>query len=100
MATAVATTINYSIPGEDIGLPGTGSAFLTKKDPVPITVNDARGRESSFSLDRHGFEFHAHTCSEKEFPDDKEHIKATHYPEIVALLKEKSVSSLEGHHSS
>lgn len=89
MATAVATTINYSFPNAPIGVPGTASAFLTPRDTVPVTVNDARGRESSFSLDRHGFEFHGHTASEKEFPDDKERIKASYYPEIIALMKEK-----------
>lgn len=92
MATAVATTIPYIFPSSDIGYPGTGSAFLAERDHVPTTVNDARGRESSFSLDRQGFEFHGHTASEKEFPDDKERIKASYYPEIVSLIKEKYVS--------
>ena len=91
MATAVATTINYSFPDEPIGIPGTASAFLIEKDKVPVTVNDARGRESSFSLNRNGFEFHTHTATEKEFPDDKERIEASYYPEIVALMKEKYV---------
>ena len=56
-------------------------------EPHDVTVHDARGRESDFSLDTSGFQFVKYPSAEKEF-DDEERIKAVYYPEVEALLKE------------
>ncbi len=54
---------------------------------VPVTVNDVTGRESQYTLDGNGFQFHRHTAAEKEFLDDAQ-IKAGYYRETEQLLKD------------
>nr|VWO99179.1 N/A [Ganoderma boninense] len=56
-------------------------------DPRDVTVHDARGRESEFSLDTNGFQFVNYPSVEKEFDDD-ERIKEVYYPEVEKLLKD------------
>ena len=88
--TAVHTSFNYSIPGQQFGYVGTASVYQQERDVVPVTVSDARNKEDSFSLDREGFEFHTFPKT-SDFPDDREQFKATHYPEVIDFLKTKSV---------
>jgi hypothetical protein len=88
MAAAVETSLNYSFPGGDYGTPGTAGVYLKKRDQVPVIVNDARGNESSFSLDQNGFEFHTFQAG-IDFPENKDEFKATVYPGVISFMKEK-----------
>ncbi|EXJ82948.1 hypothetical protein A1O3_06765 [Capronia epimyces CBS 606.96] len=56
---------------------------------VDVQVNDIRGRESEFSLDKDAFQAIQGVPSEEtEFVDD-EHIKKVYYPEVEKLLLDK-----------
>ena len=67
---------------------GTAHSYLQANDKVDVVISDVRGRESDFSLDQHGFEFHKHKSSERDFIGDKS-IKQVLYNETVDLLKDK-----------
>ncbi|PNS15320.1 hypothetical protein CAC42_5491 [Sphaceloma murrayae] len=56
----------------------------------PVTVQDARGHEPSFSTDTHGFSFHTvpEPSRETSFTDDAS-IEHNYYPEVSALLTQK-----------
>jgi hypothetical protein len=55
---------------------------------VEVEVNDIRGREQDFSLDKDAFQvFQGVPSEEKDFTDD-EHIKQVYYPEVEKLLLE------------
>ncbi|KAH9889985.1 hypothetical protein C8Q73DRAFT_652891 [Cubamyces lactineus] len=58
-------------------------------DPRPVVVHDARGRESEFTLDVHGFQFARHVSAEKEFVDE-ERIRTVYYKEVEELLKRET----------
>ena len=55
-------------------------------EPHSVTINDARGREEEFSLDKSGFQFVHWPSVEKEFDDDAR-IQAQYYPEVEEILK-------------
>lgn len=66
-------------------IPSRGTyRFEFKGQNVPI--QNARGYENSFVLDRNGFQFVDHVCKEKEFVND-EKIKAEYHPEIEDMLQ-------------
>jgi hypothetical protein len=53
---------------------------------VDVTMNDIRGREQEFYLDKDAFQvIQGVPSEEKEFNDD-EHVKKTYYPEVEKLL--------------
>jgi hypothetical protein len=55
-------------------------------DPHNITVNDFRGQESRFTLDKNAFQgLQGIQSQEKDFTDD-EHIKSVYYPEVEKLI--------------
>jgi hypothetical protein len=56
-------------------------------DPRQVTIEDARGRESAFSLDRNGFALVKAPTQVHDFynPDD---IKSVYYPEVERLLRD------------
>lgn len=58
-------------------------------EPHPVTIHDARGRESSFTLDNDAFAIvqDLPPSAEKAFLDD-ESIKRNYYPELESLLLE------------
>lgn len=58
-------------------------------EPSPTQINDARGRESSFTLDHDAFKIlqGVPPSAETDFVDD-ESIKANYYPEVERLLLE------------
>ncbi|KAF2848300.1 hypothetical protein T440DRAFT_537041 [Plenodomus tracheiphilus IPT5] len=58
----------------------------------PVTVQDIRGREKDFTLDKNGFEIYRHTAQEKDFIDE-EQIKSVYYAETEQLLKEATGAS-------
>src|SRR5271156_3083288 len=49
-------------------------------------INDIRGHESEFTLDKNGFQVVKSTTAEKDFTDD-EKIKKEYYKEVEDLLK-------------
>jgi len=57
-------------------------------DPREVTIEDARGRESEFTLDRNGFQLVRAATAVRDFYDADE-IKRVYYPEVERLLKDK-----------
>jgi hypothetical protein len=57
-------------------------------DPHDVTISDARGRESEFTLDRNGFALVKAPTAVADFYDPEE-IKRVYYPEVEQLLKDK-----------
>ena len=57
-------------------------------DPHHVRIEDARGREAEFTLDRNGFALVNAPSQVHDFYDADE-IKAVYYPEIDRLLREK-----------
>ncbi len=57
-------------------------------DPHEVTIEDARGRESEFTLDRNGFALVKAPTAVSDFYDP-EQIKRVYYAEVEQLLKDK-----------
>jgi len=57
-------------------------------EPRDVTIEDARGREAEFTLDRNGFALVKAPTAVKDFYD-REEIKRVYYPEVEKLLKDK-----------
>ena len=53
-----------------------------------VTIEDARGREAEFTLDRNGFQLVKAPTAVRDFYDVDE-IKRVYYPEIEQLLKDR-----------
>ena len=87
----VATTLNYNCPETPYDYyPGTAAAYTMPWDSVSATINDARGREDDFGLDKAGFGFvkHGSKCVDGLLASkEKEWVEAEYYPEIAELLK-------------
>lgn len=92
----VPTQLNYyKDPGDGsepapsiIGKPET---YERPFEPLDVVVQDIRGREDQFSLDKNGFQIFRHESQEKVFTDD-DHIKSVYYPETEQLLKDAYVT--------
>jgi len=57
-------------------------------DPHEIRIEDGRGREQEFTLDRNGFALVKAPSQVRDFYADEE-IKRTYYPEVEQLLRDK-----------
>ena len=57
-------------------------------DPREVTIEDARGRESEFTLDRNGFALVKAPTAVRDFYSP-EQVKSVYYPEIERLLRDK-----------
>src|SRR5262252_1447563 len=57
-------------------------------DPRQIRIEDARGREAEFTLDRNGFSLIKAPTAVRNFYDPDE-IKSVYYPEVERLLRDK-----------
>lgn len=57
-------------------------------DPRSIRIDDGRGREQEFTLDRNGFAIVEAPSAVRDFYADDE-VKQTYYPEVERLLREK-----------
>lgn len=55
-------------------------------DPCIVRIQDVRGRENEFSLDRSGFEFLRH-CSVVTDLFDERMVKELYYPEVQQLVR-------------
>ncbi|PLB46423.1 GA4 desaturase family protein [Aspergillus steynii IBT 23096] len=90
LSQAVKTTLNYyptcSVAGRQIVL-GTIGTYRRPMDPRPATIQDVRGRESTFNLDVHGFQFLRHPSPHvSSFTESV--VKKYMYPEAVDILKQ------------
>ena len=69
--------------------PGTPK-WNGEDDMREVTIEDARGREAEFTLDRNGFQLvKAPTAMTHDDFYDPEVIKRVYYPEVEQLLKDK-----------
>ena len=57
------------------------------EDPHMVTIDDARGRELEFTLDRNGFALLKAPTAVRNFYDPEE-IKSVYYPEVERLLRD------------
>jgi len=57
-------------------------------DPRDVTIEDARGREAEFTLDRNGFALVKAPTGVANFYDPEE-IKRVYYPEVERLVRDK-----------
>jgi hypothetical protein len=57
-------------------------------DPRDVPIEDARGRESEFTLDRNGFAFVKAPTAVADFYDPEE-VKRIYYPEVERLLRDR-----------
>ena len=92
----VPTQLNYyKDPGDGsepapsyVGKPET---YERPFEPLDVVVEDIRGREDQFTLDKNGFQIYHHESKEKDFTDDDQ-IKSVYYPETEQLLKDAYVT--------
>jgi hypothetical protein len=88
------TTLYYLERGDEkpayyrIDPPPGAQKWNAKNDPREVTIEDARGRESEFTLDRNGFALVKAPTTVRNFYDPDE-IKRVYYPEVEQLLKDK-----------
>ena len=64
------------------------SRWNGEDDPHDVTIEDARGSEAEFTLDRNGFQLVKAPTAVADFYDPDE-IKRVYYPEVEQLLKDK-----------
>jgi hypothetical protein len=57
-----------------------------------VKVENVRGREKEFTLDKAGFEFHTAPSREKDF-EDEESIRTTYYEDVSETLKKLTGAS-------
>lgn len=90
--TPVTATLNYLRRGTEkptryVDEPPPGvPAWNGIEDPHPIRIEDARGRESHFTLDVNGFQFVRSPSAVSDFYAADE-VKRVYYPEVERLLK-------------
>ncbi|KAK0510643.1 hypothetical protein JMJ35_007075 [Cladonia borealis] len=93
----VPTKLNYyKDPGDGSGpaptYVGKPETYERPFEPLDVVVQDIRGREDQFTLDKNGFQIYRHESKEKDFTDD-EQIKSVYYPETEQLLKDATGAS-------
>ncbi|KAL9086250.1 MAG: hypothetical protein Q9159_004256 [Coniocarpon cinnabarinum] len=93
----VSTTLNYYRDPGDGSSPeptyvGRPETYERPTEPLDVTVNDVRGHEQDYTLDKTGFQFFKHASVEQAFEDD-DHIKCVYYPEVEQLLKDATGAS-------
>lgn len=90
----VNATLHYLVRGAEkpvryVGdVPDGASRYNGIDDPHDVRIEDARGRENEFTLDRNGFQLVRAPTRVADFYSDEE-VKAVYYPEVERLLKEK-----------
>jgi len=88
------STLHYLIRGSEkpaayrIAPPPGVPRWNGTDDPREMTIEDARGREAEFTLDRNGFALVKAPTAVADFYDPEE-IKRVYYPEVEQLLKNK-----------
>lgn len=88
----VETIINYfDLNNERVFYPGTAGYQRRKFDTKPIVINDLRGHEDEFTLDKNGFTMLKGVWSEEDVDDVPEHIKNVVFPETIEAVKKAYV---------
>jgi len=92
----VPTKLNYyKDPGDGSGpapsYVGKPETYERPYESLDVVVEDIRGREDQFTLDKNGFQIYRHESEEKDFTDDDQ-IKSVYYPETEQLLKDAYVT--------
>ncbi|KAK3690984.1 hypothetical protein LTR37_018886 [Vermiconidia calcicola] len=91
---AVETIINYfHMDNDRVFYPGTAGYQRRKFDTKPMMINDLRGREEDFTLDRNGFRVLKGHWSEEDVIDEPEHINNVVFPETIDAVKQASGAS-------
>ncbi|MBV8167215.1 MAG: methyltransferase [Alphaproteobacteria bacterium] len=91
---SVTATLHYLKRGTEkptryVGAPPPGvPQWNGIDDPHPIEIQDARGREAEFSLDRNGFALVRAPSLVRDFYDPAE-VERVYYPEVEQLLRER-----------
>jgi hypothetical protein len=91
---SVTATLHYLLRGAEkpvryVDEPPTGAAgYNGVDDPHEVRIEDARGRESEFTLDRNGFALVRAPTDVQDFYSPEE-VKSVYYPEVERLLKEQ-----------
>ncbi|KAN0103422.1 hypothetical protein V8E51_011735 [Hyaloscypha variabilis] len=76
----------------NIATPNTYGAF---DEAVACIVEDVTGRESQFTLEKHGFEYRKHpTQLRLDDWEDQDKVRAVYYPETVEIIKKATGASL------
>ena len=89
---AVETIINYfHMDNDRVFYPGTAGYQRRKFDTKPMMINDLRGREEDFTLDRNGFRVLKGHWSEEDVIDEPEHINNVVFPETIEAVKQAYV---------
>ena len=89
---AVETPINYfHLDNERVFYPGTAGYQRRKFDTKPMVINDLRGHEDDFTLEKNGFTVMKANWSEVDIKDEPEHIKNVVFPEVIDRVKKEYV---------
>ncbi|KAI0311577.1 hypothetical protein OF83DRAFT_1177433 [Amylostereum chailletii] len=95
----VAATINYFVPPKDGSKPITtvdrdSNKFSANWETRPhaVSIEDVRGKEDEYTLDRVGFQFFKHPASHTAFKNDKD-IEKEYYPESIDFIKQVTGAS-------
>jgi hypothetical protein len=97
----VTASINYYIPPDN----GVRAYLNVNSDPISgerernfslapqdMVIENVRGKEDEYTLDKVGFQYHRSPAKHTSFLDDEE-IKAEYYPETVELYKKLTGAS-------
>lgn len=92
MAIAVETTVNYFHPDEArVFYPGTAGYQRRRHNTRTVTINDLRGREQDFTLDKNGFQVLNARWSEQDVEDKPDHIRDVVFTETIEKVKQAYV---------
>ena len=84
----VTAKINYYPPdGPRVFYPGTAGYQKRNFDTKSVQINDVRGSEEQFTLDKNGFQVVTNPWTQIGLNDDKEKVESIVYPETVEMLK-------------
>ena len=85
---AVETNINYfHLDNDRVFYPGTAGYQRRKFDVKPTMINDLRGQEDKFTLEKNGFAVLQGYWSEEDVEDTDDHIKNVVFPETIEAVK-------------
>jgi hypothetical protein len=90
---SVTATLYYQVrtdrkPERYVGEPPPGVVpFTGIDDPREVLIQDGRGRETEFSLDRNGFQLVRAPTKVQDFYN-REEVKSVYYPEVERLLRD------------
>ena len=97
---SVTATLHYLLRGAEkpvryVSEPPLGApAYNGIDDPHEVRIEDARGREGEFTLDRNGFTLVHAPTQVRDFYSPEE-VKNVYYPEVERLLKEKLGAAMD-----